>query len=39
MVDKFGLMVQFMKECGVKIWLMVKEDSYTQEEMFMRDNG
>jgi hypothetical protein len=24
--DKYGLMVQFMRECGKITWLMAKED-------------
>lgn len=37
--DRYGLMDRFMKECGIRIWQMGKEDSFIQEVMYTKGNG
>lgn len=39
MVDKSGQMVQFIKECGVMVWLMVKADLFIPEVMYTKEIG
>lgn len=39
MVGKYGLMVQYIRECGLTEWLTVKEDLFTQEAMCMKEIG
>ena len=39
MEGKYGQMDLFMKECGVRIWQMVKDASFILGEMYMKGNG